>query len=70
MESPESGLAVYIKELLPNGGKVELSCLSKVLTEGRPPGEGVESEGPYFGGFLKSSWRKPKDFCRVGKRVG
>ena len=37
LESPESGLALYIKELLPNGGKVGLSSLSQFLTEGRPP---------------------------------
>ena len=39
MESPESGLAVYIKELMPNGGKVDLSSPSKVPTEGWIPGE-------------------------------
>ena len=47
MESPESGVALYIKKLLPNWGKVGLSSPSQVLTEGRFPWEsGAESEGP------------------------
>ena len=35
----KSGLALYMKKLLPNGDKVNLSSLTKVQTEGRSPGE-------------------------------
>ena len=57
LESPECGLAVYIKELLPNGGNVGLSSLSKVLTEEKTPREnGANSKGPCFGIFLNFFW--------------
>ena len=47
LDRPESGLAVYIKELFPRGGRADLSSLSRVSAWGNEPwGKGMGSVDP------------------------